>query len=130
MSAGPMAGDTLTQAFSRTRDNATWHAAPGPLWLDVEAEPGHVTVGVTDPGGGEVQLAPDSRWPETGQGLKLVAALSARWGVEPAAQPPGKRVWFEVATEQRGGEPAAAARHSSRVAHACPEVDAPPTASA
>lgn len=77
--------------------NAMWHAAPGPLWLDVEAEPDHVAVGVTDAGGGEVRLAPDNHWPETGHGLRLVDALSARWGVEPAAEPPGKRVWFEMA---------------------------------
>ena len=69
-------------------DNAMWHAAPGPLWLDVEAEPDHVAVGVTDAGGGEVRLAPDNHWPETGHGLRLVDALSARWGVEPAAEPP------------------------------------------
>jgi anti-sigma regulatory factor (Ser/Thr protein kinase) len=89
--------DVLRLLTTEIVDNAMWHAAPGPLWLDVEAEPDHVAVGVTDAGGGEVRLAPDNHWPETGHGLRLVDALSARWGVEPAAEPPGKRVWFEMA---------------------------------
>lgn len=76
--------------------NAVWHGA-GDAWLDLQVEDDQVTVGVTDGGGGQVGIAADYRWPESGHGLKLVAALSDRWGVDPMTELPGKRVWFERA---------------------------------
>lgn len=77
-------------------NNAMWHGAPGDLWLDVAVAEDLVCVGVTDAGGGEVRFATAYRWPETGHGLRIVDALSHRWGVEPLGKPSGKRVWFEV----------------------------------
>lgn len=76
--------------------NAMWHGTAGAFWVDVESEPGHVRVGVTDGGSGDVGFASAHRWPESGHGLRLVDALADRWGVEPAAGQPGKRVWFEI----------------------------------
>lgn len=76
--------------------NAMWHGPPGAFWVDVQIEPGHVRVGVTDGGSGAVRFAPAYRWPESGHGLRLVDALADRWGVEPLTEQPGKRVWFEM----------------------------------
>jgi anti-sigma regulatory factor (Ser/Thr protein kinase) len=79
--------------------NALWHTA-GEAWLDVKVEEHLVTVGVTDKGGGEVRIANDYRWPESGHGLRLVDGLSDRWGSEPTHNPTGKRVWFELGIDQ------------------------------
>ena len=70
----------------------------GDAWLDVQVESARVTVGVSDSGDGEVKFASRYLWPEHGHGLKLVDALSHRWGVGPMSTgAPGKRVWFETA---------------------------------
>ncbi len=37
-----------------------------------------------------------------GRGLRIVKELSDRWGVDTAAERPGKRVWFEVALPVNG----------------------------
>ena len=60
--------------------NALWHGAGDPL-QDIQVEDDLVTVGVTDLGDGEPTTPADRRWPETGHGLRLVEALSSRWGV-------------------------------------------------
>ncbi len=75
--------------------NAMWHGA-GDAWLDIQVERDLVKVGVTDGGSGEVRIARDFRWPEGGHGLRIVDALSDRWGVEPMTGTLGKRVWFEL----------------------------------
>ena len=87
--------DTVLLLTTELVNNALWHGR-GELKLDVLVDAGLVTVGVTDQGGGEVRLASDFRWPETGHGLRLVDALSDRWGVDPPADGPGKRVWFQL----------------------------------
>ena len=79
--------------------HALWHTA-GQAWLDVKVEDQLVTVGVTDNGGGEVRIANDYRWPESGHGLRLVDGLSDRWGSEPTHNPTGKRVWFQLDIDQ------------------------------
>lgn len=76
-------------------NNAIWHGA-GDAWLDIEVDTRSVTVGVTDSGGGDVKTLPVFSWPERGHGLRLVEAVSDRWGVEPASDEAGKRVWFEL----------------------------------
>lgn len=83
-------------------NNALWHGRGDPK-LDVQVEAGVVAVGVSDEGGGEVRVPTDFRWPETGHGLRLVDALSDRWGVEPLRGARGKRVWFELTWDATGG---------------------------
>lgn len=92
--------DVLLLLTSEIVTNAMWHGTGGAL-LDIQVEADLVTVGVTDGGGGEVGVAADYRWPETGHGLRLVDALSDRWGVEPMTVGTGKRVWFELAWTPR-----------------------------
>lgn len=87
--------DTVLLLTTELVNNALWHGRGEPK-LDVLVDAGLVTVGVTDEGGGEVRIASDFRWPETGHGLRLVDALSDRWGVEPSTDGPGKRVWFQL----------------------------------
>ena len=87
--------DVLLLLTSELVTNAMWHGA-GDALMDIQVEGDLVRVGVTDGGGGEVRVAADYRWPETGHGLRLVDALSDRWGVEPMTGTRGKRVWFEL----------------------------------
>ena len=75
--------------------NALWHGAGDPL-VDIEVTDEFVTVGVTDDGDGSVRVTEDFRWPEAGHGLRLVHALSDRWGVENARNGRTKRVGFQM----------------------------------
>lgn len=96
--------DTVRLLTTKLVSNVLWHGI-GDALLDVEIEAGHVTVGVTDSGGGDVTVAGDYRWPEGGRhGLRLVAALSDWWGVEPTPGKLGKRVWFRLAWNARGNQ--------------------------
>ena len=72
--------DVLRLLISELVANALWHGAGDPL-QDIQVEDDLVTVGVTDLGDGEPTTPADRRWPETGHGLRLVEALSSRWGV-------------------------------------------------
>ena len=71
----------------------------GRFTVELEACPGRVWAAVTDQGGhGEPAVPagdPASPALESGRGLFLVEALSAKWGTEPAG--PGRRVWAEIA---------------------------------
>jgi anti-sigma regulatory factor (Ser/Thr protein kinase) len=77
--------------------NAVQHAANGgQLRLDVEIDAnGRLSIAVND---GSDQL-PTLQEPvvdaEAGRGLRIVAQLSSRWGVEPRPGR-GKRVWAEL----------------------------------
>jgi hypothetical protein len=42
-----------------------------------------------------VRVADDFHWPEGGHGLRMVDALSTRWGVD-RVDGAGKSVWFEL----------------------------------
>ena len=84
--------------------NALCHGG-GDVRLDIQLEAHQVTVGVTDRGRGEVRVPPQEGWPEGRHGLRVVSALADRWGVEPTADMPGKRVWFEL-TWNAPGRPA------------------------
>ena len=55
---------------------------------------------VTDASTTPVQVRSHRMGAETGRGLRIVDALAARWGVEPAVD--GKTVWFEVVVQADG----------------------------
>ena len=59
---------------------------------------------VTDPSDGQPQLAHPTVRDVHGRGLRLVAALSDRWGVDRAPGGAGKSVWFEIDLVPAGGE--------------------------
>jgi serine phosphatase RsbU (regulator of sigma subunit) len=77
--------------------NAWLHGRP-PAELRLEVRDGHLVVEVSDTGHGVPSLQPLSDVATVGRGLRLVAALSAGWGVH--AHPEGKTVWASVPLDQ------------------------------
>jgi hypothetical protein len=79
---------------SEVTTNAIVHSE-GPVQLEIHMADEVLRVLVTDGGRGEVRVAEDFHWPESGHGLRMVDAMSTRWGVD-AVDGVGKRVWFEL----------------------------------
>lgn len=75
--------------------NAVLHARTT-IELRVARTPDGVRVEVHD--GNPEQPERSPRYPDTntGRGIMLLDALAASWGVDTAATPNGKTVWFEV----------------------------------
>lgn len=89
------AEDTTLLLVSEMVTNALLHARP-PLELRARALPrGGVRIEVLDASGGELPVLGVAK-PEAdgGRGVRIVAALSNRWGTEPHAT--GKLVWAEI----------------------------------
>lgn len=89
------AADDATLLVSELVTNAIIHART-PVDLIVRRTKGAVRIEVLDDGEGipEPRVTPPDA--PAGRGLGLVQAVASRWGVE--ERPPGKSVWFEVAT--------------------------------
>ena len=64
------------------------------IQLEVGRVGGLFRIGVIDDAHGTPKLAEPDPTAPAGRGLRIVDALSARWGVEPAGT--GKRVWAEL----------------------------------
>ena len=87
--------ETAALLTSELVTNAVTHGNGSPR-LEIEVQSALLRVTVTDTGvgaPGRVVAAP--LLAETGRGLVLVDALSARWGTNPV-DPRGKSVWFEL----------------------------------
>ncbi|MGH9187379.1 MAG: ATP-binding protein [Acidimicrobiales bacterium] len=87
--------DVVELLTSELVTNAVVHTGV-PRVLVLVLAPDHVRVEVEDGSSRPpvlVQSLPATSL--TGRGIRIVEALSTRWGVEPVAK--GKRVWFEVA---------------------------------
>jgi anti-sigma regulatory factor (Ser/Thr protein kinase) len=82
--------------------NAVVHGpADGTITVDARFRAGTVGVLVTDESPEPPVLSADGSDPPDCWGMRLVDALAARWGVEPAGPTtgPGKTVWFEVSLD-------------------------------
>ena len=97
LQTAPEVVDVALVLVSELVTNAVIHARSQPRLTVAAAAGGALYVGVGDD---------DSRCPTVrdqdddalnGRGLHLLASLASRWGVRP--DPPGKVVWFELATE-------------------------------
>jgi hypothetical protein len=75
--------------------NAVTHGE-APVRLLVDADEERIRVEVRDASGQLPRRLPADLGRATGNGLRIVAALSHAWGVEPAPAGAGKQVWFEV----------------------------------
>lgn len=86
---------------SELASNAVRHGGPGQSSLTLGCDARTVRAAVVDPGPGFVPAVRDAGLPgepvdvlsEGGHGLRLVARLATRWGVDDAG---GTRVWFEL----------------------------------
>lgn len=85
--------EVATLLASELVTNAVVHGS-APIDIDVGTVDGGVRVSVGDRSPRVPSARAASEDEEHGRGLLLVGALSDRWGVD--AQPPGKRVWFEL----------------------------------
>ena len=72
--------------------NAIKHGPGGPVTLRLRRRDGCVSGEVEDNGGGEIRLRDEGESAPGGFGLRLVDAVSDRWGVDPSRA----RVWFEL----------------------------------
>ncbi len=89
---------------SELATNSVQHARSA-FEITIASSDGSLRVAVRDCGEGQPELrSPTPREPR-GRGLRIVEALAASWGVEPA--PKGKTVWFTV---PRSSEPSRAGR--------------------
>jgi two-component sensor histidine kinase len=95
----PTAQGEVLLLTSELVSNAVAHGSGSPR-LDVRVDGEHVTVGVTDCGGGTPAPSPRFDWPNGRNGLRLVQALADKWGVEYTPGQPGKRVWFDLTFAQ------------------------------
>jgi anti-sigma regulatory factor (Ser/Thr protein kinase) len=94
----PQLSDAVAVMVSELAANAVRHTASH-FTVTIDQSDDLIRVAVSDGGAG----SPIVRTPEpiepSGRGLQIVQALAADWGVVPAANPPGKTVWFTVPTE-------------------------------
>jgi anti-sigma regulatory factor (Ser/Thr protein kinase) len=72
--------------------NAIKHGPGGPVTLRMRRRDGYVSGEVEDHGRGLIELRDGGDPGSGGFGLRLVDAVSDRWGVDPGQA----RVWFEV----------------------------------
>jgi anti-sigma regulatory factor (Ser/Thr protein kinase) len=94
--------DDLLVIVSELATNAVQHAAV-PFEVSIENDADRTRVQVADGGKGWPHPAPTPSAGEAGgRGLRIVAALAARWGVHDRAPQPGKTVWAEVPNKLAG----------------------------
>jgi anti-sigma regulatory factor (Ser/Thr protein kinase) len=94
----PQLSDAVAVMVSELAANAVRHTGSH-FTVTIDRSDDLIRVAVSDGGPG----SPIVRNPEpvepSGRGLQIVQALAADWGVVPAANPPGKTVWFTVPAE-------------------------------
>ena len=91
----PQIADAVAVMVSELAANAIRHTGTH-FTLNIERSELLIRVAVTDAGSGSPIVRNPQPVEPTGRGLQIVQALAADWGVVPAANPPGKTVWFTV----------------------------------
>src|SRR3954447_19333315 len=89
--------DAAALIITELMTNAALHGR-GPVTVRIRPTGDRVRVEVQDTGSGVPMIPAQSTDAMTGRGLRLVAALSQSWGVEPAAAG-GKTVWAELSPD-------------------------------
>lgn len=87
--------EVVSLAVSELVGNAVRHACGGEITVRLLMTPRRLRLEVVDADPTPPQLRHAELMEEGGRGLWLISELATRWGVEP--EPPGKRVWVEVA---------------------------------
>jgi anti-sigma regulatory factor (Ser/Thr protein kinase) len=106
--------DDVVVVVTELLGNAIIHGGP-PIRVVLTAGEGTVTGSVTDGGAGWPRFCTAGTELEHGRGLRIVAALTERWGVEPVPSGAGKTIWFTCA------------RHPSEAARPPSESARPPS---
>jgi PAS domain S-box-containing protein len=87
--------ETAALLASELVTNALVHA-DGPYRISIESGEGVLRIGVTDGTTAGPQLSPDDMHATSGRGMRMIEALTDRWGVHLGEG--GKTVWFELDT--------------------------------
>ena len=87
--------DAVELLVSELTTNSVKHARSA-FTLQIEQSAGDIRVEVHDTGPGHPRLASPQPWELTGRGLRIVALMSATWGIDELDD--GKTVWFTIAT--------------------------------
>jgi anti-sigma regulatory factor (Ser/Thr protein kinase) len=96
---GDDVADVAELLTSEIATNAVVHApASSEFVVEILVENGHLTVGVTDFGGGRPQATRAGTEDEHGRGLAMVRDLSESWGIE-AVGGLAKRVFFRLSVK-------------------------------
>jgi anti-sigma regulatory factor (Ser/Thr protein kinase) len=85
--------DDVVVVVTELLGNALIHGGP-PIHLALSAGQSTLTGAVTDGGAGWPRLRVAGMDLEHGRGLRIVTALTDRWGVEPVPGGAGKTIWF------------------------------------
>lgn len=96
--------DDVVLVMSELLGNALIHGGP-PILLTLSAAGGVLYGAVTDRGPGWPRIREAGTDREHGRGLRIVAALTDRWGVDPVATGTGKTIWFSLAHAAPGRRP-------------------------
>ncbi|MEA3214861.1 MAG: hypothetical protein QOJ19_1017 [Acidimicrobiia bacterium] len=103
----PEALDVAALLLTELTTNAVLHAAT-PYQVSLELCGAVLRVGVSDRSEREAKIVVGRRPIQGGMGLRLLAQLASRWGIDETATEPagrGKTVWFEVDEEGGSGSP-------------------------
>jgi anti-sigma regulatory factor (Ser/Thr protein kinase) len=99
----PVLIDDVVLVVSELLGNAVIHGGP-PILLTLRAEHGVLSGAVTDRGPGWPTIRAACTDREHGRGLRIVAALTDGWGVEPVPTGVGKTIWFTLAHRPAQGD--------------------------
>ncbi len=94
--AGTVALDDAVLAVTELVTNAV-NAGSGRVVVDIDLHRDRLLLAVTDDAVGRPEIQPMAPLATHGRGLRIVDALSLRWGTDP--RPIGKRVWVELAVD-------------------------------
>ncbi|RCG32464.1 ATP-binding protein [Sphaerisporangium album] len=92
--------DDMVVVVTELLGNALIHGAP-PIHLTLRLDSGTLAGSVADHGPGRPRLLAAGTDLEHGRGLRIVAALTDGWGVEPLPGGVGKAIWFARAEPLR-----------------------------
>lgn len=89
---------------SELATNAVVHGGTGyGLSVEYDGPVDRIRVSVSDRGPGAPRRASAAPTDTRGRGLRIVARLASRWGIDTQGARVGKTVWFEVPASARGG---------------------------